>query len=52
MPIRAGKHSRVEVSMVNDDSADNRFLEPIGRFPDIEEDVPAEVLLCNEYPDL
>ena len=25
--------------------ADNRFLEPIGRFPDIEEDVPAEVLI-------
>ena len=41
-----------EVSMVNDDSADNRFLEPIGRFPDIEEDVSAEVLLCNEYPEL
>lgn len=41
-----------EVSMVNDDSADNRFLEPVGRFPDIEEDVPAEVLLCNEYPDM
>lgn len=39
-----------EVSMVNDDTADNRFLEPVGRFPEIEEDVPAEVLLCTEYP--
>lgn len=41
-----------EVSMVNDDSADNRFLDPVGRFPAIEEDEPAEVLLCNEYPEL
>ena len=41
-----------EVSMVNDDTADNRFHEPIGRFPAIEEDVPAEALLCNEYPEL
>ena len=41
-----------EVSMVNDDAADNRFWEPIGRFPEIEEDVPAEALLCNEYPEL
>ncbi len=28
-----------EVSMVNDDEADNRFLDPIGRFPAIEVDV-------------
>ena len=41
-----------EVSMVNDDAADNRFWEPIGRFPQIEEDVPAEALLCTEYPEL
>jgi D-lyxose ketol-isomerase len=41
-----------EVSMVNDDATDNRFLEPIGRFPAIEEDVPPETLLCNEYPEL
>ncbi|MCQ2143755.1 MAG: D-lyxose/D-mannose family sugar isomerase, partial [Bacteroidales bacterium] len=41
-----------EVSMVNDDAADNRFYEPIGRFPEIEEDVPAECLLCTEYPEL
>lgn len=41
-----------EVSMVNDDAADNRFYAPTGRFPAIEDDVPAEVLLCTEYPDL
>lgn len=39
-----------EVSMVNDDTADNRFHKPCGRFADIEEDEPAEYLLCNEYP--
>ena len=39
-----------EVSMCNDDENDNRFYEPIGRFPAIEEDEPAYRLLCNEYP--
>ena len=39
-----------EVSTVNDDINDNRFLIPKGRFPQIEEDVPAAYLLCNEYP--
>lgn len=39
-----------EVSTVNDDSADNRFFEPLGRYPQIEENEPAEFLLCNEYP--
>ena len=39
-----------EVSQVNDDNNDNRFLEPIGRFPAIEEDEPPYRLLCNEYP--
>ncbi|NUQ02089.1 MAG: D-lyxose/D-mannose family sugar isomerase [Armatimonadetes bacterium] len=39
-----------EVSSVNDDATDNRFLEPVGRFPDIEEDEPPLHLLCNEYP--
>jgi D-lyxose ketol-isomerase len=38
-----------EVSTVNDDVNDNRFLEELGRFSQIEEDVPAEFLLCNEY---
>ena len=41
-----------EVSMVNDDAADNRFLDPTGRFPEIEEDVPSEAGLCTEYPEL
>ena len=40
-----------EVSMCNDDENDNRFYEPIGRFPEIEEDEPPYRLLCNEYPD-
>ena len=38
-----------EVSMVNDDNTDNRFLEPIGRFSTIEEDETPLYLLCNEY---
>ena len=40
----------VEVSAVNDDNTDNRFLEPLGRFPEIEEDEEPKFLLCNEYP--
>ena len=40
-----------EVSMCKDDNTDNRFYEPIGRFPEIEEDEPAYRLLCNEYPE-
>ena len=39
-----------EVSMCNDDHADNRFEKPGGRFPAIEEDEPPYRLLCNEYP--
>ena len=39
-----------EVSMCNDDAADNRFLEAPGRFPAIEEDEEPYRLLCNEYP--
>ena len=39
-----------EVSAVNDDARDNRFLEDLPRFPGIEEDEPARWLLCNEYP--
>lgn len=39
-----------EVSRVNDDEKDNRFLEPIGRFPQIEQDEPPLYYLCNEYP--
>jgi D-lyxose ketol-isomerase len=39
-----------EVSRVNDDSHDNRFLEPLPRFPVVEEDEPPLHLLCTEYP--
>ena len=39
-----------EVSSVNDDDSDNRFLENLGRFPKIEEDAPVLYALCNEYP--
>lgn len=38
-----------EVSMTNDDTADNRFYDPVGRFPEIEEDEEPLYLLCNEY---
>ena len=38
-----------EVSQVNDDRVDNRFLDPIGRFPDIEEDVAPLHLLVTDY---
>jgi D-lyxose ketol-isomerase len=38
-----------EVSMVNDDHLDNRFYEPVGRFPSIEEDVPPVHLLVTDY---
>ena len=34
----------------NDDNTDNRFYEPLGRFPEIEEDEPPYRLLCTEYP--
>ena len=38
-----------EVSKVNDDSNDNRFYEPLGRYPEIEEDESPLFLLCTEY---
>ena len=38
-----------EVSTVNDDVAVNHFTDPaVGRFPDIDEDVPADPSLCWE----
>ena len=39
-----------EVSQCNDDLTDNRFSEPMGRFPTVEEDEPPFRLLCSEYP--
>lgn len=38
-----------EVSKVNDDHTDNRFYEPVGRFPAIEEDEEPLHLLVNDY---
>lgn len=38
-----------EVSLVNDDSADNRFYEALGRFPSIEEDELPLYLLVGDY---
>ncbi len=43
-PVLAG-----EVSTVNDDSSDNRFYDPIGRFPEIEEDEAPLTLMVNDY---
>lgn len=39
-----------EVSDVNDDENDNRFLALLKRFPQIEEDTAPLHFLCNEYP--
>jgi D-lyxose ketol-isomerase len=41
-PVLAG-----EVSLCNDDNADNFFLKPFGRFPQIEEDEPPYRFLCR-----
>ncbi|MFW5856659.1 MAG: D-lyxose/D-mannose family sugar isomerase [Planctomycetota bacterium] len=38
-----------EVSRVNDDHEDNRFHQPIGRFPEIEEDEEPMHLLVGDY---
>ena len=38
-----------EVSTVNDDGMDNQFLEPVGRFPEIVEDVAPIHLLVGDY---
>jgi len=47
-----GDESRVlvgEVSVVNDDNLDNRFYEPMGRFPAVEEDEPPLYYLTSDY---
>jgi len=41
-----------EVNRVNNDRIDNRFYEPVGRFPAIEEDVEPLHLLTIDYPNL
>lgn len=38
-----------EVSQCNDDTNDNRFYKPTGRFPEIEEDEAPLHLLCSDY---
>jgi D-lyxose ketol-isomerase len=38
-----------EVSAVNDDNTDNRFYEPVGRFPEITEDEKPLHLLVSDY---
>ena len=44
-----GKVLTGEVSLVNDDNTDNRFFQPIGRFPTIEEDEEPLYLLVGDY---
>jgi D-lyxose ketol-isomerase len=39
-----------EVSAVNDDASDNRFYQPVGRFPEIIEDERPIHLLVSDYP--
>jgi len=46
---RKGKVLVGEVSAVNDDTTDNRFLDPVGRFPEIEEDEKPLHLLVSDY---
>jgi D-lyxose ketol-isomerase len=38
-----------EVSAVNDDHTDNRFFDPVGRFPEIVEDEAPLHLLVGDY---
>jgi D-lyxose ketol-isomerase len=38
-----------EVSAVNDDTSDNRFYQPVGRFPEIIEDEQPVHLLASDY---
>lgn len=45
----AGRVLVGEVSTVNDDRVDNRFLLPTGRFPAIDEDEPPRHLLTTDY---
>ncbi|MBE0696247.1 MAG: D-lyxose/D-mannose family sugar isomerase, partial [Anaerolineaceae bacterium] len=39
-----------EVSVVNDDTRDNRFYDPVGRFPSVEEDEQPVYPLIQDYP--
>ena len=44
-----GRDLAGEVSLVNDDNHDNRFFQPIGRFPTIDEDEEPLFLLVGDY---
>jgi len=46
---KKGKVLVGEVSTVNDDTSDNRFYDPVGRFPEIEEDEQPLHLLASDY---
>ena len=43
-------HNLWSVVAVSSGQEDNRFYEPLGRFPTIEEDASPVHLLCGEYP--
>ena len=47
--VGRGKVLIGEVSSVNDDRVDNKFLNQIGRFSEIEEDEKPLYLLYNDY---
>lgn len=47
--VEGGRVLAGEVSMVNDDRTDNRFLEPLSRYSSIEEDEMPYRLLCGDY---
>jgi hypothetical protein len=38
-----------EVSSTNDDNTDNYFYDPIGRYPEVDEDETPLRRLCTEY---
>ena len=48
--LTPGESNTIYPYLYHDDENDNSFYEPIGRFPEIEEDEEPYRLLCNEYP--
>jgi len=48
--VGKGKVLVGEVSAVNDDISDNKFYNPVGRFPEIDEDEKPLHLLVSDYP--
>lgn len=49
LSVDGGRVMIGEVSVVNDDHGDVVFLDPVGRFPAIDEDEPPLHLLCEDY---